>query len=385
MRRITHYTESEARDFFERLSVYSDEYIRIALPNVYKKWPSTNCYEEWRYDNYPIGHITHYTGGINFAGTIRHFVMQHRASTNWVIAKALDERFNQLRKDLDLDNDLRSECIQVIGPDKPSWHAGWVNRFLASSEIRNTGILRPCLKGKMPQEGGVTRDTFFEFSNYDIEDLDFYWWPNGWTSKIPKNMEVKRIVNGNGISFWESYSRGSIATLITILRYLNALYPNKLDPLWMLCHHNVNSSKNDIVLPINLHEIRNSVLFSKTHVDDLDWLSELDDFEDTFKDEDDPWMLKDVNENQVDRAEEDLDGFDPMKKIDGKVDTNNETFRALYRLGYYTGYPETDSEVVKRAIKIYQRSRNLTVDGIASHNGPTNKQLTKELKSWRFK
>jgi hypothetical protein len=311
--------------------------------------------------------------------------MQHRASTNWVIAKSIDERFNQLRKDLDLDNDLRSECIQIVGPEKPSWHAGWVNRFLASSEIRNAGILRPCLKGKIPHKGGVTRDTFFEFANYDIEDLDFYWWANGWTAPIPKNMEVMRVKSVSGVSYWESFSRGSIATLITILRYLNALYPNKLDPLWMLCHHNVNPSKNDIVLPINLHEIRNSVLFSKTHVDDLDWLSELDDFEDTFSDVDDPWMLKDVNENQIDRAEEDLDGFDPNGKIKGNIDTKSETIEALHRLGYYTGYPEIDHEVVKRSIRIYQRSRDLVVDGIANPNGPTNYQLTKDLKAWRIK
>lgn len=385
MRRIIHYTEAAARDFFERLSSYSDEYVRVALSNVYKKWPSANHYEEWFYDNHPIGHALHYTAGINFAGTIRHFVMQFRASTNWVIAKALDERFKQLRKDLDLDNDLRSECLQIIPPTKPAWHAGWANKFLSSSEIRNAGILRPCLKGKKPHTDEITRDYLFSFDKYEVEDLDFYWWPNNWTTKVPKNMEVIRVKSNNGVSYWESFSRGSIATLITVLRYLNSLYPDKLDPLWMLCHHNVNPSKNDIVLPIPLHEIRNSVLFSKTHVDDLDWLSELDDFEDKFEDDDNQWLLSELNDKQSDRAEEDLDGFDPNKKIVGKVNTKEETTEGLYRLGYFTGYPETDPEVVKRSIRIFQRSRNLVVDGIASPSGPTNQKLTKELKSWRIK
>lgn len=383
MKRVTHYTEAEARDFFERLATYSAEYVRVALPTVHPHWPTTNCYDEWKFDNYPIGHTLHFTAGMKFSGTIRHFVLQHRASTHWVVAKALDRRFDQLRKDLELDKDLRSECVQMIYPDRPAWHAGWVNRFLAGTELRNAGPLRPCLKGKKPNPGGVSRDTFFSFEKYDVDDLDFYWWPNGWTAKVPETCEVLRVKTKHGVSFWESFSRGSVATVITLLRYLNSLYPGKLDPTWMICHHNLNPHKNDIVLPLDLHDLRNAVLFSREHVDDLDWLSAYDDFEDGFEDEDDPWMLRELDEMQADRAEEDLDGFEPYGKIVGKVDTKEEVITALHRLGFWLGEAEADPEAIRRAVRIFQRGRSLDVDGVA---GPqTMKRLDYEMKSWRLR
>lgn len=376
MRRVEQYTVAEARDFFERLSAYSAEYVRVALPSVHRHWPTSNHYEEWKYDH-PIGNVLHYTAGTKYAGTIRHFVLQHRASSNWLVGKSLDRRFDELRRSLDLDRDLRAEVTQLVSPDFPSWHAGWVNRLCTGLEVRNAGILRPVPKGKNVHPLiGILRYEYFTCSDFDESELDFYWWPGGWTQKFEG--EVTRVKGVRGVSWWESWFRGSVATVITILRYLNSLYPGKLDPAWLVAHHHVNPHKNDVVLPLDLHALRNAVLYSREHVDELDWLSEMDDSEGSFHDEDDPWLLRELDERQADRAEEDLDDFDP-RRIEGRIDDAREAVEGLRRFGYCT----TSMENTLKSIQIFQRSRSLTVDGVI---GPqTCAQLERELCSWRLK
>lgn len=366
-------TPAEARDFFERLAAYSAEFVKVTLSPIHHAWPSSNYYDDWKYDH-PIGHVLHYTAGVSFSGTIRHFVTEKRSSSNWVVAKSLDPRFDKLRKDLDLARDLRAEVVQIVPPQHPSWHAGFVNRWCAGTEVRNAGILRPCKKGKKPHPNEVTHDTFFSF-NEDVDDLDFYWWANGWTA--PFKGEVLRVQNGSSVSWWESWSRGSIATVITLMRYLNALYEGSLDPVWTLAHHNVNPAKNDIVLPVPVHKIREAVLFSREHVDNLEWLTKFDDSEDGFEVEDDPWLLREMNERQGDRADEDLSEFDP-RKITGIVDTPAEVTSALKVLGYWT---KTDDDV-RRSIRIYQQSRSLDVTGHA--DSKTCQILDREIRKWRI-
>jgi len=369
---IVHYTPAEARDFFERLAVYSAAFVRETLPHVHSFWPSKNHYEEWR-DGAPIGNVLHYTAGTRFGGTIRHFVLEHRASANWVVARGLDPKFSELRRQLELDRDLRADVVQVIPPDQPSWHAGWVNRFLTGIEVRNAGILRAHPK-KMGRPGalagGMSRDDFFKYGNLAREDLDFFWWPDGWTSRFEGE-----VTHCHG-SWWETWTRGSVATVVTLLRYLNALYPGKMRPEWMLAHHNVLSTKSDCVYAPDLASIRSSVLTSREHVDNLEWLSLLDDAEDTFEDEDDPWMLRDLSERQADRAEEDVDDF---HVVDGRVDRPEEAREALRRLGYHV---EGDDSLLT-SVRIYQQSRGLDVDGDVGSQ--TYAALDKELKSWRLR
>jgi hypothetical protein len=373
---IIHYTEAEARDFFERLATYSVEYVRVALPQVHKHWPTHNNYDAWRKDG-PIGHVLHYTAGVHYSGTIRHFVFGNRASTQWVIAKALDRRFDDLRKDLELDGALYSEAVQMIPPTQPAWHAGWVNRFLAGTEIRNAGVLRPYPKKKgKPGQRSMSRAAFFEYAGWDVDDLNFFWWYEGWTREFKGE-----VLEVNG-SWWESFSRGSIATAITILRYLNSLYPGALEPVWMLAHHQTNARKNDIVLPVDLDLFREAVIYSSEHVDDLEWLAAYDDEEDGFEDVDDPWMLRELDENQADRPEEDLDDFDPYEriaKVTGRIDSVEEGQEALRRLGYYVA---TD-EAIATSTRTYQRSRDLGVD---ADIGPiTLGALDRDLRQWRLR
>jgi hypothetical protein len=382
MKQVIHYSENEARDFFERLATYSTEYLRVALPKVHRHWPSDNHYDEWK-KGHPIGHTLHYTAGVSFAGTVRHFVMGSRASTNWIVAKALDRRFDALRKDLELDRVLRAEVSQVVHPDYPAWHAGWVNRFLASTEIRNAGVLRPYPKAKgEPGQKGMTRDAFFACPDYDVDDLNFYWWASGWTAKFEG--EVLRIETPRGISWWESFSRGSIATAIEVLRYLNALYPRCLEPVWMTAHHMLNPGKNDVVLPVDLDKFREAVLFSKEHVDDLDWLAAYDDTEDGFEDLDDPWMLRELDERQADRAEEDVDeDFDPervpWRRISGVVDELGEGIEALRRFGFCVA----GDDAARQSARMYQKGRKLETDGIV---GPeTLAALGRDLRQWRLR
>lgn len=369
--RVVHHTEAEARDFFERLATYSAEYVRVALPAVHRHWPSENFYEDWRHEH-PVGNVLHYTAGVSFAGTIRHFVMGSRASSNWVVAKAIDARFDDLRSSLDLDV-LRSECSQIVPPSCPSWNAGWINRLVTGIEVRNAGVLRPYPKAKgKPDQRSMTRSAFFEYAGTDVDDLNFFWWYRGWTQPF-----VGEVLEVNG-SFWESWSRGSIATVIVLLRYLNALYPDAIDPAYLLAHHQVSGVKNDVVLPIDLDKIRDAVLYSKEHVDDLDWLAEYDDVEDGFEDVDDPWMIRESDELQSDRAEEDIDGFD-YRQIDGRVDSQPEAIEALRRLGFRV---EEDEEV-RKSLRIYQRGRNLRVDGVA---GPESfAALDRDLRAWRIR
>lgn len=382
MKQVIHYSESEARDFFERLATYSVEYLRVALKQVHKHWPSGNRYDEWT-KSHPIGHTLHYTAGINYAGTIRHFVLGSRASTNWVIAKALDRRFDDLRKNLELDNELRADISQIVPPENPAWHAGWVNRLLASTEIRNAGILRafPKVQGD-PGQRGMTHDAFFEYGDHDVDDLNFFWWASGWTAPFEK--EVIRIETPKGVSWWESFSRGSIATAIVVLRYLNSLYPGSLEPVWMTAHHQLNPRKNDIILPVDLDKFREAVLYSSEHVDDLDWLSAYDDIEDGFEDLDDPWMLRELDERQSERADEDIDEeFDPelvtWRRISATVDNLDEGIEALRRLGFYVA---TDDDA-RRSARMYQKGRKLDPDGVI---GPeTLASLDRDLRKWRLR
>lgn len=372
---VKHYRVKEAKDFFERLAAYSADYVRCLLPSLHKTWPTRNSYDKWR-NGRPVGHVLHYTAGTNFAGTIRHFVRGGRSSSHWVVSKAVDRRADGIREQFDLQNDLRSECVQVVIPDRPAWHAGWVNRLCVGTEVRNAGILRPYPKDpprgmpKKPQRG-VTRDDLFRFADVDVDDLDFYWWPDGWTT--PFNGEVLKVRG----SWWESWSRGSVATAIVVLRYLNSIH--ELDPSYFLAHHCTNCNKNDVVLPLPLDKFRDAVLYDDRHVDDIDWLAEFDDSEDGFEDLDDPWMLREISERQHDRAEEDLEDFD-TDDTDGFVTTPVEVSEALKRLGYYV--PDGDETRLHVAVRIYQRSRGLVVDGAA---GPVTKaRISKDLASWRI-
>jgi hypothetical protein len=370
--RVVHHTQAEARDFFERLETYAAEYVRVAIPPVHRHWPSANCYEEWKL-GHPLGNVLHYTAGTSFAGTIRHFVLGSRASSNWVVSKALDQRFDQLRHDLELDVALQAECVQVVPPTMPSWHAGWINRLVTGVEVRNAGVLRayPKAKGE-PGQRSMSRTAFFEYGDHDVEGLNFFWWYRGWTQ--PFEGEVVKV----GGSYWESWSRGSIATVVAVLRHLNALYPEKLDPVFLLAHHQLTATKNDVVLPVDLDRIREAVLFDKRHVDDLDWLAEYDDHDDGFEDLDDPWMLRESDERQSDRAEEDLDGFDPLA-IGGRVNTASEGVEALRRLGFHV----EDDEDVRRSLRLYQRGRKLSVDGDL---GPESfGALDRDLQTWRIR
>lgn len=392
MKQVIHHSESEARDFFERLATYSVEYLRVALKQVHRHWPSGNHYDEWT-KGHPIGHTLHYTAGVSYAGTVRHFVLGSRASTNWVVAKALDRRFDELRKELELDNDLRAEISQIVPPENPAWHAGWVNRLLASTEIRNAGILRPYPKSKGdPGQRGMSHDAFFEY-DVDVDDLRFFWWASGWTQEF--RGEVIRVTSPRGVSWWESFSRGSIATVIVVLRYLNSLYPGSLEPVWITAHHQLNLGKNDIVLPVDLDRFRDSVLYSREHVDDLDWLAAYDDVEDGFEDLDDPWMLRELDERQADRAEEDLDeDFEPdlkiMRRISDSVDSLEEAVEALRRLGFFVGFRRNDAGAVhvddvavRKSVRMYQKGRKLETDGVV---GPqTLAALDRDLRRWRIR
>jgi hypothetical protein len=154
------------------------------------------------------------------------------------------------------------------------------------------------------------------------------------------------------------------------------MYPGKLRPEWMLCHHNLHPQKNDCVYMPDAAAIREAVLYDRTHVDDLPWLAELDDVDDPFQDSDEPWMMRATSERQGDRAEEDLENFNPG--VAGAVDTPDEVREALRRLGYYV---ET-AEALTTSVRTFQRSRELVVDGDAGNR--TRAALDKEVKKWRM-
>ena len=372
---IQHYSEAEARDFFERFAAYSAEYVRVAIPAISANFPSRNYYAQEFPDGKPIGHVAHWTGGTSFSGTISHFCNNRVASAHWVIAKALDRRFDELRTQLDLNGDLRAEAVQCVAPVYPAWSAGWVNRLLHSTELRNAGLLRAFPKGKKPTHDSPTMGEFFKYGDVDVDELDFYWWPAGWTQ--PFKGEVLLVKTPHGGAWFESFSRGQISTMITTARYASSLYPGCYDPVWMLAHHQVCNAKMDIVLPLDIHGIRDAVLYSKEHVDDIDWLSELDDVEDGFELEDDPWMMRELTQRQSDRAEEDLADF-RLEQITGRIDSKGEVKEALRRLGYHVG---TDADVI-RSLRIYQQGYELGVDGVAGDMTMTS--LERTLKKWRL-
>jgi len=218
---------------------------------------------------------------------------------------------------------------------------------------------------------GISQADFLSQANADPEDLDFYWWPEGWTSKF-----TGEVVNVRG-TWWETWSRGSVATVVILLRHLSAMFPGMLRPEWMLCHHNLNPRKNDCVYLPDAAAIREAVLYDRTHVDDLPWLAELDDVDDLVEDLDEPWMLRDLNQRQGDRAEEDLDGFDPSG-AGGSSDVLDEVREGFRRLGYHVG---TDADL-RASIRIFQRSRELGVNGVAGSE--TRARLEKELRKWRL-
>lgn len=373
MERVYHYTEAEARDFFERLQVYTDAYLSAAIPQL-KGQRSSNYYEDWS-EGHPIGDVLHWTGGISYVGTIRFFILNRIASSHAVVGKSLDPRFAQLRRDLKLEADLRAEVCQIVPPDKVAWHAGWANRYTYGIEVRNAGVLRaePVSRKTI---GDIRHPEIFSCKDLSAEECKFFWWPNSWTT--PFKGEVVKV---NGV-WHESWSRGSIATVITLLRYLNSLHQGAIDPVWMLAHHQVEATKSDVVLPVPLHNIRYDVLFSNQHVDDLEWLATgYDDVEEVADpDDDDPWMLRQMGERQADRVEEDLYGFTfEPRVISGVVDLPEEGVTALDRLGFCVANPEA----IRRSVRIYQRGRRIDVDG--KLNDATMAALDRDLRAWRIR
>lgn len=378
MKIVKHHSRKEALDFFERFNAYSAEWIRRNIPALHKNWPTRNRYETngWTKAS-PFGHILHYTAGINFEGTIRHFVEGGRASSHWVVSKSAGEESQDLKAQFGLAAQLSADAIQVVHPKSPAWHAGWVNRLCLGTENRNVGILRPYPKDppkgmprKPPRNDEMKRDDLFRFADLPADQLDFYWWYDGWTA--PFKGEVFNV----GGSWWETWSRAQLATNIVILRYAASAWD--LDPAWMLAHHNVNPHKNDVVLPIPLDKLRHAILFDESHVDNIEWLAEYDDVEECHESADDPWMIRELDERQASRAEEDLHDFSP-DDFDGDGELSpGEVAEALRRFGFWV---DSDRDVVA-SIRIYQRSRELAVDGVA---GPATRGiLSRELKSWRI-
>jgi len=377
MRRVHHYTEAEARDFFERLQVYTDAYLAAAIPQIRGK-RSSNYYEDWT-QGHPIGSVLHWNGGVSFAGMIRFFILNHVASSHAVVGKSLDPRFAQLRRDLKLEADLRAEVCQIVPPDKVAWHAGWANRFTYGIECRNAGVLRAEPRTRKIV-GEVKHPDLFSCRDLSAADCKFFWWPSAWTT--PFQGEVVKV---NGV-WHETWSRGQLATVVTLLRYLSSLHPGALDPVWMLAHHQVEATKSDVVLPVPLHELRHAVLFSDQHVDDLEWLaSGFDDVEEVAEEDvDDPWMLREMGERQGDRAEEDLYGFTVDTPISGAVDAPEEGVESLRRLGFWLGSGrQVDADALRRSVRVYQRGHRLDVDG--KLNRATLAMLDRDLRAWRIR
>lgn len=380
---VKHYSEKDARDFFARFAAYSAEVVRVRYRDEYRSWPTRNRYDEerWAYGG-PIGHVLHWTGGTSFRTALRHFTVGGRVAPHWLIGKRRDRANDELRQRFGLDLDLRSETLQIVGSECPAPHCGWANRFCVGTEHRNAGLLRPYPKDPPrgvprvpPREDRIRREEFFRFADLEVEDLDFYWWAEDWTARF--RGEVLKL----GGLWWESWSRAQLADNVTILRYLTSL--RDLDPTWMFAHHNVNRHKSDVVMPVPLDHFRDSVLYDRRHVDDLEWLAGFDDVE---GDEDggpagvefdDPWMLSQLDVRGSDRAEEDLEDFDPTDR-DGSAGVAWAS-EALARMGYYV--PHGDEDRLHAAVRIYQRSREITVDGVV---GPqTRAALMKDLRSWR--
>lgn len=371
-----HYTEIEARDFFARLAAYSAEYVKNAVKTSHKRWPSQNFYKSWA-NGGPVGHVLHYTAAPSFAGTIRHFVEGSTASSHWVVAKSLDRKFDQLREDMQLSKDMRAELVQIVPPSKPAWHAGWVNKTCLGTEIRNVGVLRAVPKGApFDRMDDLKTEEFFKHGDEKPEDLNFYWYLDGWST--PFTGEVVNIKTPSGSTWHESWSRGQLATTVVLLRYANALNKGRggLDPDWFLSHHQVNPSKWDIARGLDMKSLRDAVLYSTKHVDDLPYLTGFDDVESKFEAMLDEHVLHQMNMAASDRADDLYDGFDPLDAR-GRVDVP-EVPAALKVLGF----PCTDAESIAKCTRIYQRGRGLTVDGIAGRE--TRSSLERDLRRYRL-
>lgn len=375
LKRIYHYSEREALDFFARLWTYSAEYVRRIIPTIQRNWPSTNNYSDWTHGT-PVGNVLHWTAGVRFTGTIRHFVLGQRASANWVLAKFLEPSLQLLRRDLGLEADLQVEVCEVVPPTKPSWHAGWVNRLLTGMELRNAGFLRPSPRGRLVGHlhAGISVEKLMSCDTRDPEELDWYWWPEYWTTPFPWRDEVVKLPCG----IWaERWSRAQLATVVTVLRYLNSAFPGKLMPEWMFAHHCCYGGKFDIRLGLPAQEVTRSALFSNQHVDDLDWLCGFDGPEvDDQVDVDDPLEVEELDLAQAERADEDIEG--EVVDVDGDVDCPYEVQEALEALGFWVQGDLPSARVVRT----YQRGRGLTVDGVAG--GQTRAELTKELRKWKL-
>jgi len=357
------YTKAQAKEFFGALRECSEEVLK------YYKLPTDPGFKtrSWK-EGHAQGITFHFTAGVTW-----------KESANWLNGSSnkgsschfmvLDRRIGEVDAIVSkypvLDV-LPVLVLQLADLNRGTWHAGWVNGMNLGIENRNAGLVK------------------------QVGD-HWCWWPNNWTEKFPAEGLGKTPVNIEG-QWWEPFTYGQVAANVILGQMFYCLYEGDMDERWMLPHSASAKTKMDTGKAFPLQQVRAAII-NQTLLQDLDWLQNYKAdpmYMDDYEMEQDCGFLQQLAIMEGDLSEEAdqcpaLDAADlSLLVTPGPWQQELDAIRrALAKLWYVvSGSGEELDEDTRQAIKTFQYSQDLTVDGIPGDK--TQAALMKRLKDFHL-
>ena len=359
-------------EFFIQLDTFSKRYFHsVGIDETLTPWGP----REYR-GGYPRGSIIHYTADDDIERVVKWFMREKygsKASANCVVA---DRKYPSLAKfceDLPLVEALPVTVVQCQFPNRPTYHATWVNQETYGIEALNAGEIRY----------EPTTDEYLSHwrRNHDPSEPE---WSEPW------HHQTKSPATG-WYRHWEPYTVDQIQTIIMILRHLRVMY-SELEPSWVLGHECVQSAqtpgvhtdKRDPGPLMPMPEIRECVFGGLSMSRDTDWVRSyeaLPDYCDRQRTKlVQRWAAGEAQMMSVDDADlpsAEISWLRFQTKVLGLVDAPETPFGpvgkiALALMGYHTtGYGPDMGEEDRAAVKIFQRMMGIRGDAVP---GPTTRK-----------
>jgi N-acetyl-anhydromuramyl-L-alanine amidase AmpD len=244
--------KQKAEEFFRQLEAFSKEYLGQLGLTYPSPW-SSDGYDDGKP---PKGAIIHYTADMNLESSLKWFCIQKyeaKASAQVVVAPRRMGSADRLLAKYPLVDELPVTVVQVVPPTKKAWHATWANGWAFGIENTNAGELR-----KDPTSGQLMHWRPAKPGSPD--------WTTPWADAM------KQPIEANG-RWWDNYPTAQIKANIVLLRYVNALFGDSLQPSWILGHEQVQgkatrkadgtpggTQKRDPGPTYPLHDVRRAVL-----------------------------------------------------------------------------------------------------------------------------
>jgi N-acetyl-anhydromuramyl-L-alanine amidase AmpD len=329
--------------FFEQLQKFSERvFDALGFEEKVSPWQGS----EFK-GGHPIGATLHFTAGSDIRRALRWFMQKKheaQASANVVVADGWPEEWIELAENLDLVKALPAAVVQCVPPDKPAWHATWVNSMCYGIEMVNAGELR-------------------------LHNGEWAWWPDDYTRTWHAQGAVpKEPVQMYGRA-WEPYTVEQVLAVVEVLRQVQKLY-GTLTRYMTVGHENVTRAKIDPGPLFPIHGVRLAMYEPDINPEVYQWLQKFraDPQRDGEQWRDDlvvEWCTE-ISGYPVGPAEAWL-MFD--QAMHGQFRKPTRGFgilgkTAMQLLGYYMGSPGSDLDLnEKRSVEVFQKMMGLRVDG----------------------